>query len=79
MELAKKYFLPAALILFLVIIFLDQNNAQVPMKVIIGSPIHMPLSMIIMLSMVVGAVCALGGYFLLRGVSAKLKRNDRQD
>jgi uncharacterized integral membrane protein len=75
----KKFILPAISMLFLFVVFLDQNGTPVPMKIILGSPVHMPLSMIIITSMLVGAGCSLAGLFLVKKARAKFKRNGQQD
>lgn len=74
----KKYILPALLLLFLFVVFIDENNTPVPMKIILGSPVHMPLSMIIIISMALGAGCSFAGLFLFKAIRGKMK-NGRQD
>jgi uncharacterized integral membrane protein len=45
--------------LFLVLIFLDQNRMSVPVKVLVGDPLQLGLSLIIIISMVVAAITTL--------------------
>ena len=37
--------------LFLVVVFLDQNRTPVPVKILLGNPFHLGLSLIILISM----------------------------
>jgi uncharacterized integral membrane protein len=71
----KKYILPAISLLFLLVVFLDQNNTQVPIKIILGSPLQLSLSTIIIVSILVGAGCAFAGLFILKKVREKWKKN----
>ena len=50
----KSKYLVLAMVLFLVVVFLDQNRRPVPLKFIIGTPFLMDLSLIILISMVIG-------------------------
>jgi uncharacterized integral membrane protein len=50
--------------LFLVIVFLDQNRTPVPVKILLGNPFHVGLSLIILISMVVAVVMTIGGVYL---------------
>ena len=58
--------------LFLVVVFIDQNRAPVPIKIIIGSPFHLGLSLIIIVSMVVGVIMTIGVVYLIK------RRKDRK-
>jgi uncharacterized integral membrane protein len=51
--------------LFLVVVFLDQNLGPVPVKIIIGNPFHLGLSLIIIVSMVVGMIMTIGVVYLI--------------
>jgi len=51
--------------LFLVVVFLDQNRVLVPVKIIIGNPFHLGLSLIIIVSMVVGVIMTIGVVYLM--------------
>lgn len=62
----KAVLLISCIILFLVIIFLDQNSAPVPMKVIVGQPFGIRLSLIILGSMAIGMLIAAAGFIAIR-------------
>ena len=53
-------------ILFLMIIFLDQNSSHVPMKVIVGRPFGIRLSLIILGSMAIGMMLATAGFLAIK-------------
>jgi uncharacterized integral membrane protein len=59
--------------LFLVVVFIDQNRMPVPIKIILGSPFHLGLSLIIIVSMVVGVIMTIGVVYLIKW------RKDRKD
>ena len=50
--------------LFLVIVFLDQNRTPVPVKILLGNPFHVGLTLIILISMVVAMVMTIGVVYL---------------
>lgn len=75
MDIVKKYLLPALSLLFIFAVFLDENGTQVPLKMILGSPLHMSLSMIIVGSMIFGAGCSFAGLFFVKKIREKSKRN----
>jgi uncharacterized integral membrane protein len=50
--------------LFLVIVFLDQNRTPVPVKILLGNPFHVGLTLIILISMVVAVVMTIGVVYL---------------
>ena len=52
--------------LFLVVVFIDQNRAPVPIKILLGSPFHLGLSLIIIVSMVVGVIMTIGVVYLMK-------------
>jgi uncharacterized integral membrane protein len=58
--------------LFVVLVFLDQNRAPVPIKILLGSPFHLGLSLIIAVSMLVGVIMTIGVVYLLN------RRKDRR-
>ena len=58
--------------LFLVVVFIDQNRAPVPIKILLGSPFHLGLSLIIIVSMVVGVIMTIGVVYLIK------RRKDRK-
>ena len=51
--------------LFLVAVFLDQNRTPVPIKILIGNPFQLGLSLIIIISMVVGMIMTIGVVYLM--------------
>ena len=59
--------------LFLVVVFIDQNRAPVPIKILLGSPFQLGLSLIIIISMVVGVIMTIGVVYLIE------RRKDRKD
>ena len=69
----KKFILPAIALVFVFLVFIDQNSTPVPVKIILGSPLHISLSVIIIGSMLFGTVCAFAGLFLVK----KIGRNRR--
>jgi len=50
-----KRFLGVLVFLFLLVIFVEQNTAPVPLKFFVGSPFYVNLSLIIGLSLLAGA------------------------
>ncbi|HIJ81810.1 MAG TPA: DUF1049 domain-containing protein [Desulfuromonadales bacterium] len=73
----KYLVLSICLLLFLAVIFLDQNSNPVPMKVIVGNPHGVRLSMVILVSMLIGALLATVGMLLIRLLQTKNK-DDQQ-
>lgn len=69
----KYLVLCICLFLFLVVIFLDQNSNPVPMKIIVGNPHGIKLSLIIITSMLIGGLVAVGGMLLIKKVQTKSK------
>jgi uncharacterized integral membrane protein len=67
----KSSYLVVAISLFLVIVFLDQNRNPVPIKIILGNPFHLGLSLVIIISMMVSVIMTLGVIYL---VSRKRKK-----
>ena len=51
--------------LFLVVVLIDQNWAPVPIKILLGSPFHLGLSLIIIVSMLVGVIMTMGVVYLM--------------
>lgn len=72
--LTKKLFLPLAAVLFLFAVFIDQNNMPVPMKLFLGSPFHMRLSLIILASMAAGAALTVMGFLIYKAIEQKIKK-----
>ncbi len=73
----KKFILPAISLLFVFMVFMDENNTPVPMKIVFGSPFHLSLSVIIIGSMLFGAACAFAGPFIIKKMREKSKRNGK--
>ncbi len=70
----KKFILPAIALVFVIMVFIDQNNTPVPVKIILGSPLHMSLSMIIIGSMLFGAACTFAALLLVKRIGGKSKK-----
>jgi uncharacterized integral membrane protein len=68
----KSRYLILVIVLFLVIVFLDQNRSEVPVKIIVGNPYHLGLSIIIIISVLVGMLVMIGGMYL---INRRRKRN----
>ena len=60
----KPRYLVVLMFLFMVFVFLDQNRGPVPIKILVGNPFHLGLSLIIMISMVVGVIMTIGVIYL---------------
>lgn len=65
--------------LFLVILFLDQNSAPVPVKIILGDPRPIGLSTVILASMLVGVSISLVAGFAYRAVRKSKENKDKAD
>ncbi|KWT94827.1 lipopolysaccharide assembly protein LapA domain-containing protein [Candidatus Magnetominusculus xianensis] len=72
--LTKKLVIPLITVLFLGAVFIDQNAVPVPMKFFIGSPIHMHLSAIIVVSMAAGSALTIVGFLIFKGIQQKIKK-----
>jgi len=71
----KSTYLVVLMLLFMVVVFFDQNNTPVPVKFLLGSPIPLPLSLIIAVSLIIGAVVALvATYAVNRGMLTAKKK-----
>ena len=68
----KSKYLVIVMVLFLVVVFLDQNRRPVPLKFIVGTPFPVDLSLIILISMVIG-VAITGGFIYFTNKRKKLK------
>lgn len=75
----KHLILPVVLVVFLILVFLDQNSGPAPVKLILGTPFHIPLSMIIIASMAAGAIIACLVMFMVIKFRTKLKKNGGQE
>jgi uncharacterized integral membrane protein len=76
--LTKKFFLPLIAALFLFVVFIDQNTVPVPMKLFIGGPVHMHLSMIIIVSMAGGAALTVIGFLIFKAIQQKINKRKRE-
>lgn len=72
----KNYILPALAVIFIFVVFMDQNSTLVPMKLILGSPFQIPLNFIIIVSMLAGAGCSFIVLLMLKKMRSK-KNNDQ--
>jgi uncharacterized integral membrane protein len=73
----KILFFTVVIVLFLAVLFLDQNSAPVPLKIILGEPRPVGLSAIILTSMLVGVLLALTGVFVFKSV--RKPKNNQQE
>jgi uncharacterized integral membrane protein len=62
----KSSYLIMLISVFLMGVFLDQNRNPVPIKIIFGSPFHLELTLIIIVSMVVSSLVTLGVVYLVK-------------
>lgn len=62
----KTSYLIVVMLLFMVVVFLDQNRTPVPIKILIGNPFHLELSLIIVISMVVAVIVTIGVIYLMK-------------
>ena len=67
----KLRYLIMLIALFMVLVFLDQNRMPVPIKILLGNPFHLGLSLIIVISMLVGVVMTIGVVYLINRRKAK--------
>lgn len=74
--LFTKKFLVFLILLFLVVVFLDQNSVLVPVKFIVGGPVHVPLTLVILLSILAGMVVTLVGVAAFKRLKTRLKKKD---
>jgi len=72
--LKKKYLLYYALALFLFVVFIDENGSPVPVKLLMGSPVHINLSVIIIGSMIIGSAFTIIGFIVYRHLHTKVKQ-----
>ena len=59
--MVKLVLIILSIVLLMVIIFLDQNSSPVPVKFILGNPVPIGLSTIMVVSVLTGLVLALSG------------------
>ena len=62
------------MLLFMVFVFFDQNQTPVPIKFVLGTPINMALSLIIAVSLVIGAVITLVAMYLVNRRQALMNK-----
>lgn len=62
----KSRYLVILMSLFLVAVFLDQNRTPVPIKIIIGGPFQLGLSLIIIITMVIAVIMTLGVVYAMK-------------
>ena len=67
----KSKYLIMLMAFFLLVVFLDQNRTPVPIKILIGNPFHVGLSLIIIISMVVAVIITIGVVYLINGKKGK--------
>lgn len=72
----KLIFFTIVIVLFLSVLFLDQNSAPVQVKIILGNPHPIGLSTIIITSMLVGVALSIAGFLLFNTVR-KAKKNQQ--
>ena len=72
--LIKTIFFSTIILLFLGVVFLDQNNNPVPLKVVIGNPYHVGLSSIIIVSVLTGVLLTVVSFLLFKRIR---KNNDQ--
>jgi len=61
----KSSYLIVLMFLFMVFVFLDQNRGPVPVKILVGNPFHLGLSLIILISMMLGVIMTIGAIYLI--------------
>ena len=69
----KLIFFTTVIVLFLTVLFLDQNSAPVPVKIILGDPRPIGLSSIIIVSMLIGVLLSAGAMYIYKAVSKAKK------
>lgn len=72
----KVLFFTIVITLFLAVLFLDQNSAPVPVKIILGDPHPIGLSTIIVISMLIGVLLSVAVMYV--GKSLLKARKDQQ-
>lgn len=76
--MTKKVFLPLIAGLFLFAVLIDQNMVPVPMKFFIGGPVHMHLSMIVIISMAAGSALTVLSILIYKAIQQKIKKRKRE-
>ena len=62
----KSSYIVMLMFIFLAGVFLDQNRIPVPVKMLFGSPFHLELTLIIIVSMAVSSVMTIGVIYLIK-------------
>jgi uncharacterized integral membrane protein len=70
----KSSYLVVLMLLFVVFVFFDQNQTPVPIKFVLGSPSQLALSLIIAVSLVIGAVVTLVAMYLVNRKQALMNK-----
>jgi uncharacterized integral membrane protein len=76
---SKLILVITVIVLFLAVVFLDQNSPPVPVKIIIGTPHLIGLSAIMVISMLVGMVITAVGIVVFKRLQARISFNNRQN
>jgi uncharacterized integral membrane protein len=63
-----------SVVLFLIVVFFDQNRAPVPVKIILGDPTPVGLSLVIVVSILFGVVTAIAGMLGYTVVRRRMKQ-----
>ena len=61
----KSTYIVVLMLLFMVVVFFDQNQTPVHIKFLLGTPVQVPLSLIIAVCLVVGGAVALVTMYLV--------------
>jgi len=72
----KLIFFSTVITLFFAVLFLDQNNTPVPVKIILGDPRPVGLSSIIVISFLVGVLVTVAVLWLYKAVR-KVRKNQQ--
>ena len=62
----KSSYIVIMISIFLMGVFLDQNRTPVPIKIIFGSPFHLELTLIIIISMAISSAITIGIVYLMK-------------
>ena len=71
----KKSLLALAAFVFLMVMFIDQNTVYVPINVLMAGPYHIYLSVIIGVSMLIGAALTVMSFLFYRHLQSKRRKN----
>lgn len=75
MELKRRY-LVYLMAMFAVVVFLDQNNVPVPVKLLVGQPFQVELSLIVLLSMLFGVLVTLAGFLVMKQIRERRRQGN---